>query len=120
MHFTPLPEFPGGITLHKVVLCGSVCNGTPFIDSFSCLYLFPLLYLCSLHLPNTPLELQSFSRGLLLERASQLRLVVKNPPANAGDTRGLLGQEDPQEKEMATHSSILAWRIPWTEKPGGL
>ena len=31
-----------------------------------------------------------------------------------------LGQEDPLGKEMATHSSILAWRIPWTEKPGGL
>ena len=31
-----------------------------------------------------------------------------------------LGQEDPLEKEMATHSSILAWDIPWTEKPGGL
>ena len=31
-----------------------------------------------------------------------------------------LGQEDPLEKEMATHCSILAWRIPWTEEPGGL
>ena len=31
-----------------------------------------------------------------------------------------LGQEDPLDKEMATHSSILAWKIPWTEKPGGL
>ena len=31
-----------------------------------------------------------------------------------------LGQEDPLEKGMATHSSILAWRIPWTEEPGGL
>ena len=31
-----------------------------------------------------------------------------------------LGQEDPPEKEMATHSSILAWEIPWTEEPGGL
>ena len=31
-----------------------------------------------------------------------------------------LGQEDPPEKEMAIHSSILAWEIPWTEKPGGL
>ena len=31
-----------------------------------------------------------------------------------------LGKEDPLEKEMATHSSILAWKIPWTEKPGGL
>ena len=32
----------------------------------------------------------------------------------------LLGQEDPLEEEMATHFSILAWRIPWTEEPGGL
>ena len=32
----------------------------------------------------------------------------------------VLGQEDPLEKGMATHSSILAWRIPWTEEPGGL
>ena len=32
----------------------------------------------------------------------------------------VLGREDPLEKEMATHSSILAWRIPWTEEPGGL
>ena len=31
-----------------------------------------------------------------------------------------LGQEDPLDREMATHSSILAWRIPWTEEPGGL
>ena len=31
-----------------------------------------------------------------------------------------LGQEDPPEKEMATHPSILAWRFPWTEEPGGL
>ena len=56
-------------------------------------------------------------------RASQVVLVVKNPPANAGDARdiGLIhGWEDPLEKEMATHSSILAWRIPWTEEPGGL
>ena len=33
---------------------------------------------------------------------------------------GSLGQEDPLEKEVATHSSILAWRVPWTEGPGGL
>ena len=45
---------------------------------------------------------------------------VKHPPA-VQETRLLsLGQEDPLEKEMATHSSILAWRIPWTEKPGSL
>ena len=49
--------------------------------------------------------------------------VVKNSPANAGDTRdtGLVPElEDLLEKEMATHSSILAWRIPWTEELGGL
>ena len=44
--------------------------------------------------------------------ASQVALVVKNPPA--------LGLEDPLEEEMATHSTIPAWRIPWTEEPGGL
>ena len=46
--------------------------------------------------------------------------VVKNLPASAGDTVQSLVQEDPLEKEMATCSSILAWRTPWTEKPGGL
>ena len=47
--------------------------------------------------------------------------MVKNPPANAGGIRDpSLGQEDPLEEGMATHSSILAWRIPWTEKAGGL
>ena len=45
--------------------------------------------------------------------------MVKSSPANAGDIRNV-GQEDPLEKGMATHSSILAWRIPWTEEPGGL
>ena len=46
--------------------------------------------------------------------------VVKNLPANAGDAGSILGWEDPLEKEMATDSSILACRIPWTEEPGGL
>ena len=39
---------------------------------------------------------------------------------NAGDVGSILGGDDPLEKGMATHSSILAWKIPWTEKPGGL
>ena len=56
-------------------------------------------------------------------------LVVKNLPANAGDTRDASripgserpsGWEDPQEKGMATDSSILVWKIPWAEEPGGL
>ena len=46
--------------------------------------------------------------------------LVKNAPANAGDAGLTPGQEDPLEKENATHSSILAWRIPWTDEPGGL
>ena len=41
------------------------------------------------------------------------------PPMRETQVRSL-GQEDPLEKETATHSSILAWRIPWTEEPGGL
>jgi len=39
---------------------------------------------------------------------------------NVGDLGSILGKEDPLEKEMATHSSILAWKIPWAEKPGRL
>ena len=49
--------------------------------------------------------------------------MVKNLPANAGDVRNvgsILGWEDPLEEGIATHSSVLAWRTPWTEEPGGL
>ena len=50
--------------------------------------------------------------------------MVKNPPASAGDIKKMgiryLGREDPLEKVMTTRSSILAWRIPWTEEPGEL
>ena len=46
--------------------------------------------------------------------------VVKNLPAMQEMQARSLGQEDPLEEGMATHSSILAWRIPWTEEPGGL
>ena len=49
--------------------------------------------------------------------------MVKNLPANAGDIRdsGLIpGGKDPLKEGMTTHSSILAWRIPWTEEPGRL
>ena len=46
--------------------------------------------------------------------------MVKNLPAMQETQVQALHQEDPLEKEMAIHSSILAWRIPWTEEPGGL
>ena len=45
---------------------------------------------------------------------------VKNLPAMQEIRVRFLGQEDPLEKEMVTHSSILAWKISWTEEPGGL
>ena len=56
--------------------------------------------------------------------ASWVVLVVKNPPADAGDVKDVgwipwVGK-NPLEEGMATHTSILAWRIPWTEEPGGL
>ena len=46
--------------------------------------------------------------------------MVKDLPAVKETWVQSLGREDPMEKKMATHSSILAWRIPWTEEPGGL
>ena len=46
--------------------------------------------------------------------------MVKNQPANATDVVRSLGQEDSLEKRMATHFSLRAWEIPWTEEPGGL
>ena len=52
--------------------------------------------------------------------APQVALVVKRPSANAGDIRdvgSIPGLEDPLDEGMATHSSILAWRTPWTEEP---
>ena len=53
-------------------------------------------------------------------QTSLLPQSVKNLPAMQETWVQLLGREDPLEKEMATHCSILAWRIPWTEEPGGL
>ena len=52
--------------------------------------------------------------------ASQVALVVKNPPANTGDARdvgSIPGLGRPLEKEIATHFNILAWKTPWTEEP---
>ena len=52
-----------------------------------------------------------------------MALAINNLPANAGNIRDSVQsvvREDPLEQGMAAHSSILAWRIPWTEEPGGL
>ena len=55
----------------------------------------------------------------VLIRASLVTQTVKNLPAIQEAKVQSLGRDDPLEKEIATHSSILAWRIPWTEEPGG-
>ena len=59
----------------------------------------------------------SFCREAKTSLVSQL---LKSPPTMRETWVRSLGWDDPLEKEMATHSSILAWRIPWTEEPGGL
>ena len=61
-----------------------------------------------------------FSVGFRVLGASLVAQRLKRLPAMKETWVRSLGQEDPLEKEMATHSSILAWRIPWTEEPGGL
>ena len=53
-------------------------------------------------------------------KASLIAQQVKNLPARQETWVQFLGREDPMEKEMATHSSTLAWKIPWTEEPSGL
>ena len=58
--------------------------------------------------------------SMAIIRASLVVQSVKSLPAMLKSQVRSLGWEDPLEKEMATHSSILAWRIPWTEEPGRL
>ena len=55
-----------------------------------------------------------------LYRASPVAQTITNPPAMQKTCVRSLGQEDPLQKGMVTHTSVLAWRIPWTEEPGGL
>ena len=65
----------------------------------------------------TKLLIRQRSKG-----TSQVALGIKNPPANAGDSGdagSIPGSGRPLEEGTATHSSILAWRISWTEEPGG-
>jgi len=64
--------------------------------------------------------LTSLIRALYILGASMVVQTVKHLPAMQETWVQSLGQEDPLEKEMATHSSTLAWKIPWMEEPGGL
>ena len=81
--------------------------GCHFLLHLTC-YIF--LYLCLV-----PLDRDITSYG-----ASLVAQTVKNLPAMHKTPVPSLGQEDPLGEEIATHSSILAWKIPWTEEPGGL
>ena len=63
---------------------------------------------------------EKFLNHLLNNWASLMAQTVKDLPAVLETQVQSLGWEDPLEKEMATHSSILAWRIPWIEEPGKL
>ena len=63
---------------------------------------------------------ESVINSKYIKRVSQMAQMVKNLPTLREAWVRSLGWEDPLEKRMATHSSILAWRIPWTEEPGGL
>ena len=65
-------------------------------------------------------QASSIQWGRVFIRGSPVAQMVNNPPAMKETRVRSLGQEDPLEKGMATRSSILAWRIPWTEEPGGL
>ena len=74
-----------------------------------------------------PLKIYTESKQFLISLATTNLVqgfpddsMVKNLPANAEDNDSILGQEDPPEKEMAIHSSILALEIQWTEEPGRL
>ena len=72
-----------------------------------CVYIYTRIYCICVHTLDTYLD-------------SLVAQMVENQPAMQETWVRSLGQENPLEKEMATHSSILAWRIPWTEEPVGL
>ena len=70
-------------------------------------------------IPPASLTSPAMQAGSLPLGASLMAQMVKNLPAMQETQVQSLGQEDPLQKEMATHSSILAWRIPWIEEPSG-
>ena len=73
-----------------------------------------------LNLFTVYLELTQYCKRLYFKKVSLIAQLVRNMPSMQETWVQFLGWEDPLEKEMSTHSSILAWKIPWTQKPGGL
>ena len=82
---------------------------------------FRLTHKIDYHIPTScQFNIHLHFLKLYLKREALVAQTVKNPPAMQETGVQSLGWGDPLEKGMATHSSILAWEIPWTEKPGGL
>ena len=116
-------EFDGSVTLHHPVLPArsiqpyqipaagkgvAVCGWKgEQAQGFPHLFTFP------------GLVLSVFSNITTESWASLVAQIIKNLPASQEVRVQSLGWEDPLEKKMATHSNILAWRVPWTEEPGG-
>ena len=97
----------------------SVCAATYWgVCSYPSLNQFVLLLFSSLMTVNPQYVFTAYLNKLLFIRASLVAQRVKRLPAVRETRVWSLGREDPLEKEMATHSSILAWRIPWAEEPG--
>ena len=76
--------------------------------------MYTLLNVCTEHLKNYIVSFLNFPGASLVAQ------MVKRLPAMRETRVQSLVREDPLEKEMETHSSTLAWKIPWTEEPGGL
>ena len=90
------------------------------VPSLFCIYLNKLIYCCFLAAKSFPTLLRSFRLQPARLRASLIAQLIKNLPAMQETRDQFLCQEDPLEKETATHSSILARRIPWKEELGRL
>ena len=80
----------------------------------------PVVIYLRLHAPNAGDPGLTPTQGARFHRASLVAQTAQNLPAVQETQVQSLGQEDPLEKRIATHSSILAWRIPWTEESGRL
>ena len=113
-------EFKPVCTLIFPVVVSTERCGTPHLSLAQAwiliLYRLSFLYLdcCPASLPTGRWDLFSSSKASLVAQ------MVKNLPAMQETWLQSLGQEDPLQKEMATHSSFLAWEIPWTQEPGRL
>ena len=115
-------SMPAGELNSRCPQCGLLAHFF-WLLSLSLTSMFP--YRCFLHLLSTLLAPNSLTLvcsdgDLNQDKGFPGGSVVKNPPAIAGDVGSIPGSGRSLEKEMATHSSTLAWKISWMEEPGGL